>query len=61
VAAAVVKAITHNRAEIDVAPATLRMAAVFGSVVPGVSARIQSRFGAGVARQMVEGQRHKRV
>jgi short-subunit dehydrogenase len=61
VAAAVVRAVRRNRAEIDVAPVPLRLGAVFGSLVPGVAARFQSRFGDGVARQMVEGQRHKRV
>lgn len=61
VAAAVVRAIRRNRAEIDVAPIGLRLGAVFGSLVPGISAVIQARTGAGISRQMVEGQRHKRV
>jgi short-subunit dehydrogenase len=38
VAAAVITAIEHNRAEIDVAPATLRLGAAFASVAPGTAA-----------------------
>ena len=61
VAAAVVRAIRGNRAEMDVAPVGLRVGALLGSVAPGLSAGMQARFGAGVSRQMAEGQRHKRV
>ena len=61
VAGAVVKAIRANRAEIDVAPVGLRLGATIGSLIPGLSAVVQARVGAGVSRQMVEGQRHKRV
>ena len=58
---AVLKAIRSDRAEIDVAPLSLRLGAVIGSVAPGVSTAAQARFGAGVADQMVAAQRHKRV
>lgn len=61
VSAAVVKAIVKNKAEIDVAPLSLRLGAAFGSLVPGISTIAQARFGAGVANQMVEGQKHKRT
>lgn len=58
---AVLKAIRTDRAEIDVAPLSLRLGAIIGSVAPGLSAAAQARFGAGVADQMVENQRHKRA
>lgn len=61
VAAAVVKAVRTDRAEIDVAPIGLRLGAMFGSLAPNISAAVQARFGASISRQMVEGQRHKRV
>jgi short-subunit dehydrogenase len=61
VAAAVVRAVRRDRAEIDVAPLTLRLGALFGSVAPGISTVVQARAGAGISRQMVEGQRHKRA
>ena len=61
VAGAVVKAIRKDRAEIDVAPISLKLGAVFGSLLPGISTAVQARLGAGVSQQMVEGQRHKRV
>ena len=61
VAAAVIKAVRSNRAEIDVAPVGLRLGATFGSLAPGISSAVQARFGAGISNQMVEGQRQKRV
>lgn len=61
VAAAVVRAVRGNRAEVDVAPVTLRMGALIGSLSPGLSAQMQARFGSDVSRQMAEGQRQKRV
>lgn len=61
VAAAVVRAVRRNRAEIDVAPAGLKLGAAIGSLAPGISTVAQARFGAGVSRQMVDGQRHKRA
>ena len=61
VSAAVLKAIRTDRAEIDVAPISLRLGALIGSVAPGISTAAQARFGAGVSDQMVAGQRHKRA
>jgi uncharacterized protein len=58
---AVVKAIRTDRAEIDVAPLSLKLGAIIGSLAPGVSTAAQARFGAGVVDQMVAGQKHKRV
>jgi short-subunit dehydrogenase len=60
VSTAVVKAISADKAEIDVAPAGLRLGALFGSLAPGISTVAQARFGAAVSNQMKEGQRHKR-
>jgi short-subunit dehydrogenase len=60
VAAAVVKAVRANRAEIDVAPVGLRLGALAGALAPSLSSSMQARFGAGISKQMVEGQRHKR-
>lgn len=60
VAAAVVRAVRKDKAEIDVAPIGLRLGAMFGSLAPGLSTVAQARFGAGVSRQMIEGQQHKR-
>ena len=41
VAAAVVKAITHNRAEVEVAPVGLRVGASFASLAPETAAAVQ--------------------
>jgi short-subunit dehydrogenase len=60
VAAAVVKAIRRDKAEIDVAPVVLRVGAFLGAMAPGPSAAIQARAGAGVSAQLAEAQRHKR-
>lgn len=46
VAAAVISAIEHDRAEIDVAPLGLRAAAALAGLAPEVVARIQRRLGA---------------
>ncbi len=40
VSAAVIAAIEHNRAELDVAPLGLRLGAAFGAVAPGVAAAV---------------------
>jgi short-subunit dehydrogenase len=45
VAAAVVKGIERNKAELDVAPLTLRAGALFAAVAPGISARTQRLAG----------------
>ena len=61
VARAVVAAIEHNRAEVDVAPLSLRAAAVFGNLAPELAASIARRMGSeDIARQMEAGQRDKR-
>ena len=60
VAAAVVKAVRRDRAEIDVAPLALRLGALVGSLSPNVSVAAQARFGSSVSEQMVEAQRGKR-
>ena len=46
VADAVVRAIEHDRAEIDVAPLALRAGALLAGLAPGLAARVQRRFGA---------------
>jgi short-subunit dehydrogenase len=61
VARAVVKAIEHDRAEIDVAPLPLRASTVFASLAPELAARMGRRLGSeDITRQMHEGQREKR-
>ena len=62
VAAAVLRAIERDRAEIDVAPLGLRAGAAFGGLAPELSARVQRRLGgARVADAMAQGQRDKRA
>jgi uncharacterized protein len=61
VAGAVVDAIEHNRAEVEVAPLGLRLGAKFASVAPELAAVASRRFGSErVAGDLAEGQRHKR-
>jgi short-subunit dehydrogenase len=58
---AVVRGIEKGRGEIDVAPLPMRLGAYFGSLAPGLSARLQRRLGGNeVAEQMAKGQRDKR-
>ncbi len=61
VARGVVNAIVRDKAETIVAPVELRVGAKFGSVFPGINARIQ-KLGGGekVAESIVDGQRDKR-
>jgi short-subunit dehydrogenase len=62
VAAAVVRAIERNRAEIDVAPLGLRAGVAFAGLAPELSARVQRRLGgAKVADAMARGQQDKRA
>jgi uncharacterized protein len=62
VAAAVLRAIERDRAEIDVAPLGLRAGAAFGGLAPELSARVQRRLGgAKVADAMARGQQDKRA
>jgi short-subunit dehydrogenase len=61
VARAVVKAIEHNRAELEVAPVALRAGATLASLAPGPIGAIQRRLGAAAtAAQFENGQRDKR-
>jgi short-subunit dehydrogenase len=61
VAAAVVRAIERNRAEVDVAPLGLRAGAAFASVAPGLAGWVSDKVGsARIAEQMAESQRHER-
>ena len=62
VAAAVVRAIERDRAEIDVAPFGLRAGVAFAGLAPELSARVQRRLGgAKVAEDMARGQAGKRT
>jgi short-subunit dehydrogenase len=57
VARAVVRAVEHDVAEIDVAPMSLRLATAFGVMAPRVAARAQRLVGADkVVEQIAEGQ-----
>lgn len=61
VAAAVIRAVERNRAELTVAPLWMRVGADFASVAPGVAETFQRMFGADrVARDLADGQRDKR-
>ena len=61
VAAAVVRAIERNQAEIDVAPPGLRLGALLGGVAPTASGAVQRWLGAGkIAEQIARGQRDRR-
>jgi uncharacterized protein len=61
VADAVVRGIERDRAELDVAPLSLRAGTLAGSVAPVTMARVQRRLGSDrIARRIAEGQRPKR-
>jgi short-subunit dehydrogenase len=61
VAEAVVRGIERERAEIDVAPLSLRAGTLLGSLAPVTVARVQRGLGsARIARSMTEGHRSKR-
>jgi short-subunit dehydrogenase len=61
VAAAVVRAITADKGEIDVAPLSIRAGTAFAQLAPEISARLAKRMGGDkVAEQMVRGQADKR-
>ena len=60
VAAGVVKAIRVDKAEVDVAPVSLRVGALVGALAPGVVGGVQARVGNGLSEQLIAGQRHKR-
>lgn len=61
VAAAVIRAVERNHAEVTVAPLAMRIASSVASVAPGI-AEVGQRLARGdrVARQMADGQLHKR-
>jgi len=61
VADGVLKAIEQNRAELDVAPAGMRLGAVFAQVAPQLSAKVSDRLGAGdISAAVARGQADKR-
>ncbi len=61
VAAAVIGAVEHNRAEVDVAPLPLRAGAAFASVAPGISAWGARLMGSHrISAEMAERQRDAR-
>ncbi len=61
VAAAVVRGVEENRAELDVAPFGLRAGVFLSSIAPVTAARLQRRLGAErLAEAMAEGQAGKR-
>jgi short-subunit dehydrogenase len=61
VAAGVVKAIEHNRAEVEVAPLGLRLGATFSGAAPELGAAAARRLGSTqIAQDFAEGQRAKR-
>jgi uncharacterized protein len=58
---AVVRAIERDRAEIDVAPVTLRLGAAVSGLAPEAVAQVQRRLGATeIAARIAEGQRGRR-
>lgn len=61
VAAAVIRAIEHNRAELDVAPAALRLGASFAGLAPQTAATFSRLMGSErIARDFAARQRDKR-
>jgi len=61
VAEAVVRGVERERAEVDVAPLSLRAGTFAGSLAPVTVARVQRRLGSDrIARKIAEGQRPKR-
>jgi short-subunit dehydrogenase len=60
VARAVIKSIRSDKAEIVVAPFSLRAGALIGSLVPRLSAPLQARLDNGLSEQMIAGQKGKR-
>jgi hypothetical protein len=60
VAEGVIKAIRRDRAEVVVAPLTLRAGAFLGVLAPGPAAALQARFGAALSAQMAAAQRDRR-
>lgn len=60
-AAATIRAIERNRAEVNVAPLELRLGSALGGLFPTLAERAQRSAGAGeTSRQLADGQRDKR-
>jgi hypothetical protein len=61
VAAAVIAAVEHNHAEVDVAPLALRIGAAFAGLAPALAASVSRRMGSErVASNFAASQRNKR-
>jgi short-subunit dehydrogenase len=61
VAAAAVMAVKRNRAEVDVAPLSLRAGAMFGGLAPSITAAVSRRLGSQeISATMAERQRSQR-
>ena len=61
VAAGVIRAIDHNRAEVEVAPLGLRLGATFAAMAPEAAATVSRWMGSDeIATRVAEGQRDKR-
>jgi len=61
VARAVLSAIERNRAEVDVAPLSVRAGATFAGIAPELASKVARRLGSeNIAREMEAGQRAKR-
>ncbi len=61
VAAAVIRAIESDRAELDVAPLPLRLGSAFAGAAPGIAATVSRRLGSdAIARSLSHGQAGKR-
>jgi short-subunit dehydrogenase len=59
VAAAVLRAVERNRAEVEVAPLALRVGAALSGLAPGVAAVVSRRLGSDeIAANLAAGQRH---
>jgi short-subunit dehydrogenase len=61
VAAAIVRAIERNRAEVDAAPLALRAGARVAGVAPVLSAAVSKRFGSSIARAVEQGHDERRA
>src|SRR4051794_9272454 len=61
VAAGVLRAITQDKGEVDVAPIGMRAGSTFASTAPGMSAKVAKRLGGDkIAEQLAAGQADKR-
>jgi hypothetical protein len=57
----VIRAIERDRAEVEVAPISLRLGASFAGLAPQLAATVSRRVGGGkVASELAEGQKDKR-